>query len=68
MTRFIRFPEAIKALGLSRSEIYRRIKTEPRFPKPVKILCKGTKAVAFIDSEIAEYQAARITERDQRSP
>jgi prophage regulatory protein len=64
MQRFIRFPEAVKALGVSRSEIYRRIKSEPHFPKPVKILGGGTKAVGFVESELVEYQAARIAERD----
>ena len=64
MQRFIRFPEVCKLLGIGRSEVYRRIKGDPRFPKPVKILGVGTKPSAFIESELIEYQAARIAERD----
>jgi prophage regulatory protein len=67
MQRFIRFPEVTKVLGVSRSEIYRRIKSEPHFPKPVKILGHGTKVVAFVESELIEYQAARIAERDEHA-
>jgi len=67
MQRFIRFPEALKLLGIGRSTAYRKIKSDPTFPKPVKILGEGTKPSAFIEAEIAAYQAARIAERDEAS-
>jgi predicted DNA-binding transcriptional regulator AlpA len=63
--RFIRFKEACRIFGVGRSTLYHRIKTDPRFPKPVKILGPGTKPSGFIDTEIAEYQAARMRERDE---
>ena len=66
--RFVRVNEGFKLLGVSRSEGYRRQKSDPDFPKIVKPLGKGTKPSALDDDEIAEYQAARIRERDQRSP
>jgi predicted DNA-binding transcriptional regulator AlpA len=62
--RFIRIPEACRIFGVGRSTLYHRIKTDPHFPKLVKILGPGTKPSGFIDTEIAEYQAARIAERD----
>jgi predicted DNA-binding transcriptional regulator AlpA len=62
--RFVRFNEGLKLIGVSRSEAYRRQKTDPDFPKIVKPLGEGTKPSAFVDEEIAAYQAARIAERD----
>jgi predicted DNA-binding transcriptional regulator AlpA len=52
-------------LGVSRSEGYRRQKSDPKFPKIVKPLGPGTKRSALVDSEITAYQAARIAERDE---
>jgi len=36
--RFIRIREACRIFGVGRSTLYHRIKTDPHFPKPVKIL------------------------------
>lgn len=48
---FIRLPEVIKRTGISKTTIYELI-NEKRFPSQVKI---GTRAVAFIESEIDEW-------------
>ena len=64
MKRFVRFNEGLKLLAISRSEAYRRQKSDPNFPKLVKPLGEGTKPSAFVDEEIAAYQAARIAERE----
>jgi predicted DNA-binding transcriptional regulator AlpA len=66
--RFIPLNEGLRLLGVSRSEGYRRQKPDPEFPKIVKPLGKGTKPSALDCEEIEAYQAARIRERDQRSP
>ncbi|HCD6957792.1 TPA: AlpA family transcriptional regulator [Klebsiella variicola] len=44
----IRLPEVLKRTGFGKAWIYRLIK-DGKFPAPVKI---GTRAVAFVESEI----------------
>jgi len=50
-TKLIRLSTVIERTGYSRSWIYELISQE-QFPKPVKI---GTRAIAFIESEIEEF-------------
>ncbi|EAA7633252.1 helix-turn-helix transcriptional regulator [Enterobacter chuandaensis] len=47
-TRLIRLPEVLERTGYGKAWIYRLIK-DGKFPAPVKI---GTRAVAFVESEI----------------
>ncbi|ENW4921158.1 helix-turn-helix transcriptional regulator [Salmonella enterica] len=47
----IRLPEVLKRTGFGKAWSYRLI-SEGRFPAPVKI---GTRAVAFVESEIDEW-------------
>jgi len=68
MKRFVRLNVGFELLGVSRSEGYRRQKTDPTFPKIIKPLGKGSKPSALDSDDIEAYQAARIRERDQRSP
>lgn len=65
VVRFVPVAEGLRILGVSRSEAYRRQKNDPNFPKLVKPLGNGTKPSAFVDAEIAKYQATRIAERDK---
>jgi prophage regulatory protein len=60
---FLRLEEVKRATGLGRSTLYLLI-SENRFPKPVKINGEGGKAVAWLSSEIAEWQRQRIAARD----
>ncbi|EDN5320730.1 AlpA family phage regulatory protein [Salmonella enterica] len=55
---FIRLPEVQRRTGYSKAWLYRLI-SEKRFPQPVKI---GSRAIAFIESEIDEWINQRITE------
>lgn len=55
-TRLVRLPEVLQRTGYGKAWIYRLI-SEGRFPAPVKI---GTRAVAFIESEIDEWIDAVI--------
>ena len=50
-TKLMRLPAVIERTGYSRSWIYELINQE-QFPKPVKI---GTRAIAFVESEIEEF-------------
>jgi prophage regulatory protein len=49
--------------GLSRSSIYDRI-AAGEFPKPVPL---GGRSVGWLESEIVEWQKARIAERAQKA-
>ena len=53
----IRLPEVLKRTGFGKAWIYRLI-SEGRFPAPVKL---GTRAVAFVESEIDEWIKAVIS-------
>lgn len=50
-TKLIRLPAVIERTGYSRSWIYELI-NQKQFPQPIKI---GSRAVAFIESEIEEF-------------
>lgn len=66
LTRFAleRLPFVMARVGLSRSEIYRRLAASPpTFPQPVRI---GERAVAFVSTEIDRWLADRIAERDMK--
>lgn len=52
----IRLPEVQRRTGYSKAWIY-RLMAEQRFPSSIKI---GTRAIAFIESEIDEWISERI--------
>lgn len=56
--RFMRLPEVLKRVGLSRARMYGLIDVG-RFPKQVRI---GLRSVAFIESEIEEWMDKVIAE------
>jgi prophage regulatory protein len=57
--RAMRLPELVDRLGMSRSWVYEEI-AAGRFPKPVKI---GARASVWLESEVADFLAARARER-----
>lgn len=61
-TRLIRLPEVMNKTGYGKAWIYRLI-NEGLFPKPIKI---GTRAIAFIESEIDEWIVSAI-ERSRKN-
>lgn len=61
--RFMRLPEVITRTGLSRSTIYAAIQ-RGEFPASVSL---GGRGVAWLESEIAGCQAARIIKRYPRA-
>ncbi|MBM7342735.1 AlpA family transcriptional regulator [Erwinia sp. INIA-01] len=54
----IRLPEVQRRTGYSKAWIY-RLMSQKRFPSAVKI---GTRAIAFIESEVDEWVNQRIAE------
>lgn len=59
---FLRRPAVEEATGLSRAGIYKLI-ARGEFPSPVHLTASAS-AVGWRASEIAEWQAARIADRD----
>ncbi|MBB1061862.1 helix-turn-helix transcriptional regulator [Marilutibacter spongiae] len=59
----LRLPQVQASTGLSRSEIYRRVRSGD-FPAPVKL---GERASAWVEREIVEWAARRIAERDAKA-
>ena len=57
----LRLPDVRAMTGLSRSEIYRRIRAD--FPQPVKL---GARASAWPEHEILAWCQARIAARDAK--
>ncbi|MDI9277388.1 AlpA family transcriptional regulator [Pantoea sp. EABMAA-21] len=57
-TRLIRLPEVLHKTGYKKAWIYRLI-SENRFPKPIKL---GSRAVAFIETEIEQWILERVIE------
>ncbi|MEH3439837.1 AlpA family transcriptional regulator [Enterobacter roggenkampii] len=55
-TRLIRLPEVMNRTGYGKAWIYRLI-NEGLFPQPIKI---GSRAIAFVESEIDEWIASAI--------
>lgn len=56
----LRRPRVQAVTGLPRSSMYAKI-AAGQFPKPIPL---GKKAVGWIESEIVEWQKARIAARD----
>jgi prophage regulatory protein len=59
-TRFLRIAEVTSITGLPRATIY-EMAVKGLFPKQVRL---SPRAVAWLESEISEWQAKRVAERD----
>jgi prophage regulatory protein len=59
--RFLRLPEVLSRVGLSRPHVYRLI-AACKFPKPIKL---GERAAAWTASSINEWMLDRINESRQ---
>lgn len=54
----LRVPIVMKRIGIGRATLYRWIKEDPTFPRPVKIGAKSV--VGFIEAEVDQWLEARI--------
>ena len=59
--RFISMSEVLDRICLSKTHLYRKINAG-QFPRPVPL---GPQKVAFLESEIEAWMAARLQARDQ---
>lgn len=68
--QFIRLPEVVRLLGLSRSTIYSKLNPnspsyDPTFPRQIPLSPKAKRgAVAWNRAEIVAWQLAQINNRD----
>lgn len=63
-TTFLRRPQVETRTGLKRSTIYQRI-ANGTFPEPIRI---GPRAVAWLESDIAKWQAERVSAAGRQRP
>ncbi|MDC7818294.1 helix-turn-helix transcriptional regulator [Pseudomonas sp. BLCC-B112] len=65
----IRMPEVEKITGLARSTIYKRLKADPTFPRPVPLSNANTRGspVGFVLAEVQEWVGQRMTMRGASS-
>jgi len=61
--RLVRLPEVMARTALSRSEIYRRVRNDPSFPKPTTL---GARCVAWVGAEVDAYIRKQIAQRDAK--
>lgn len=61
--KILRLPTVKAITGLSRSTIYLRV-AQGNFPKPVSL---GSRAVGWVDSEIADWVTQRIQQSRHQS-
>ncbi|MFS1292056.1 helix-turn-helix transcriptional regulator [Pseudomonas piscis] len=61
----IRMPEVEKITGLARSTIYKRLKADPTFPRPVHLSNANTRGspVGFVLAEVQGWVRQRIALR-----
>ena len=65
--RLIRLPELLNLTALSRTSAHRLMKTDPTFPKPVKLSDSGARnaPIAFVLSEVQGWIHSRMQTREQ---
>ena len=61
--RFLKLAEVVQQLGISKSEVFRRIHSVPNFPKPIRM---GTRCVVYSSAEVDSYMRQCIAKRDAR--
>ena len=63
MQRFLRRSDVQQVCGLPTSSLY-ELMDRGEFPKPIRL---SARTVAWLESEVAEWQQARIAQRDQEA-
>jgi len=55
-TRFLRLPELMQTVGLSRSAIYEKV-ADGQFPKPIPL---SGRAVGWLSDDVSEWIATQV--------
>lgn len=63
--RLIRMADVVQLIGLQRGAVYKLIKNDPTFPRPVPLTSSTARGapVAFVLSEVQDWIKARIALR-----
>ena len=63
--RLIRMVDVVQLIGLQRGAVYKLIKSDPAFPRPVPLTSSTARGapVAFVLSEVQDWIKARIALR-----
>lgn len=56
-TSFYRVQKVAEVLGMSVPTVWRKAKTEPGFPTPVKV---SERITGWLSSEVHDYQASKV--------
>jgi len=66
-TTLIRLPEVSALTGLARGTIYKRLASDPTFPRQVPLSDSNSRgaSVGFVLAEVQAWVAAQIDKRDQ---
>ena len=64
-TVLVRMPELLALTGLQRATVYKRLKTDPSFPRPVPLSDSESRGapVAFVLAEVQAWVRERIARR-----
>lgn len=62
----IRMPDLVRMLGIRRSTIYKRLATDPTFPRPVSLSDSNARGapIGFVLSEVQTWISKKIEHRD----
>lgn len=68
-TTLIRIPEVMALTGLARGTIYKRLKDDEHFPRPVPLTNSKTRGapVGWVLSEVQAWVCSQIAKRDQEA-
>lgn len=63
--RLVRMPELLAMTGLKRATVYKRLKDDPTFPRPVPLSDSTARGapVAWVLAEVEAYVLSRIAKR-----
>lgn len=63
----IRMPDLLALTGLQRATVYKRLKDDPTFPRPVPLSASTARGapVAFVLAEVQAWVRARIASRGE---
>lgn len=66
-TTLIRMPDVLALTGLQRATVYKRIKDDPTFPRPVPLSDSTARGapVGFVLAEVQAWVRARIAARGE---
>lgn len=65
--QILRYSQLEKILGIDRVTIWRRIKSDPDFPRPIRLGSGKATAIGFLKNEIEEWVALQAAKRSDKA-